>query len=480
MSQLFDNEDITSIPGIGRGKAQLFARIGGKTKTELVHVYPRRYEKYPEAKWPGEITVKDTNEGLMVAIKGQILNAFTQGKKGPRLAIDDPMGRRTVLINWIANPYITRMLRYGQTYVFYGKVTYYFGGYYMMQPKHFTLEEYKEIEGTYEPVYPLTAKLTNGVVVKVVRELLDEMKEADETLIPENIQKEFMLLSHTQALRLIHMPQTAVDIERANRRLIFEELFLFMLRVRYGTANREKNYFPMISVNDLLRKVVASLPYEPTRSQKDAINDIWRDFRGEHTANRLIQGDVGSGKTFVAQIAILIAAENGYQSVLMAPTEVLARQHYTEMCELLDRNGLLDKYAPVFLSGSQSAKEKEEYYKKIADGRAKIIVGTHAVIQDKVLYKELALVITDEQHRFGVEQRNALVLKSDHTPHVINMSATPIPQTLSHTIYGDMDISEMREKPAKRLPIKNCVIPEERHEAVWRFVRSQLEQGRQA
>ena len=471
---------LQTLEGIGPAKAKLFQKIGASTIEEMVHVYPRRYERYPQAVSAGKIDVISIMMGNPQAIFGTVSGRFLFGNNNTiKLWLNDPSGEGKMQITWFANKYITRMLHPGQTYVFYGKISFFNGNYYMTQPRHFTAEEYRSMQNTLEPVYPLTAKLKNQTVINVMHQCLNLYTESEDDVVLPEISSQYHLCSHKKALGFIHFPKTDQELSEGLHRLIFEELFKFMLKVRFGSTNKEKNCFPMRMPQEL-EMIYKALPYDLTTSQKLAVSDIWKDFKGAYASNRLVQGDVGSGKTMVAIMAMVLAAGNGYQSALMAPTEVLAKQHYTEICELFDQTNLTVRFCPVFLSGSQTAKEKETVYEKIASGEAKVIVGTHAVIQEKVHYKNLALAITDEQHRFGVDQRNALRRKSCYTPHVIVMSATPIPQTLAHAIYGDMDISEMRERPAQRLPIKNCIINRSDHKKVYGFIKKQLEEGRQA
>ena len=261
------------------------------------------------------------------------------------------------------------------------------------------------------------------------------------------------------------------------KRLVFDEFFLFILSVRMmkeKNQNRE-NTFHLKPVWET-EKIIENLPYALTNAQRRVWNDIETNMTGEHLMSRLVQGDVGSGKTIIAFLAMILAAANGCQAALMAPTEVLAKQHYEGMCQLLKEQGL--SYQAVLLTGSAKGKEKKEIYRQIQEGEAKLIIGTHALIQEKVLYQDLALVITDEQHRFGVNQREDLSRKGGG-PHVLVMSATPIPRTLGIILYGDLDISVMDELPAKRLPIKNCVVDTSYRPKAYKFIENQVLQGRQ-
>ena len=259
------------------------------------------------------------------------------------------------------------------------------------------------------------------------------------------------------AILFIHYPANEIFKEMARRRIVFEEFYDLIYSLRYKSLHRGLNYY-RIHEAPTVDKVLKQLPYKLTASQEKAITDIRNDFEKELIASRLVQGDVGSGKTLVALLSLIIMADNHFQSALMAPTEVLATQHYRELCELLDKAGMLDAFEPVLLTGSIKEKEKNILRKKIAEGKSRIIVGTHAIIQEKVKYKDLALVIIDEQHRFGVEQRDALAQKGNRPVHTIIMTATPIPRTTGNIIFGAMDISIMTDKPAGRSPIQAYII----------------------
>ncbi|MDO4650456.1 MAG: ATP-dependent DNA helicase RecG, partial [Eubacteriales bacterium] len=297
--------------------------------------------------------------------------------------------------------------------------------------------------------------------------------------LPEELRERLHLADDNFAVQTIHFPKNREELLIARRRLVFDEFLLFVLAVQglKERAQEQKNYFPMKPVWRT-EQIIDNLPYTLTDAQRNVWHEMEQDLTGHTLMSRLVQGDVGSGKTILAFLAMVLAAENGYQSALMVPTEVLARQHFEGMTQLLEENDLME-FSPVLLTGSQTQKEKRLIYEKIKSGEAKMIIGTHAVIQEKVVYDKLGLVITDEQHRFGVKQRESLMSRGN-TPHVLVMSATPIPRTLAMILYGDLDISIVDQMPASRLPIKNCVVDRNYRPTAYRFIQNQVAEGRQA
>lgn len=349
----------------------------------------------------------------------------------------------------------------------------------MEQPRLFRVEEYTALQNTLQPRYALTQGLTNNGVSRAVRKALDSVLSEGNRLeiLPEEIRNEFQLIPLGEALEKIHFPENTQDLIAARRRLAFDEFLLFFLALR---KVKEENQIR--KVEELLEKVpdtdrlLDSLPYRLTGAQQRVWSEIEADLQKENAMNRLVQGDVGSGKTILAFLALLMCAANGRQGCLMAPTEVLARQHYEALLQMSGEYDLCIR--PVLLTGSQTAKEKREIYARIADGDANVIIGTHALIQEKVIYRRLSLVITDEQHRFGVRQRELLADKGKGT-HVLVMSATPIPRTLAIVVYGDLHVSVLDEMPAGRKPIKNCVVNTSYRQTAYSFIRKQAEEGHQ-
>ena len=327
------------------------------------------------------------------------------------------------------------------------------------------------------PVYTLVKGMTNQMVTKAIRQVLEYQGLLAEHL-PDAIRERYQIAEYNFSLEQIHFPKSEEGLREARKRLVFDEFFFFLLQLR-GLKNarqKEQNQFEIREVPEP-ETLIQSLPYSLTGAQKR----VWETIRDELQQNtvmaRLIQGDVGSGKTIVSILAMVMTAANGLQSALMVPTEVLARQHYASFQELMEKNGFA--FQAVLLTGSMTAKQKREAYAKIESGEASVIIGTHALIQEKVNYHSLALVITDEQHRFGVRQREMLSEKGVF-PHTIVMSATPIPRTLAVILYGDLDISVINEMPANRLPIKNCVVDVSYRKKAYEFIRKEVETGHQA
>ena len=329
-----------------------------------------------------------------------------------------------------------------------------------------------------QPVYGLTFGLTNKTITKYVKQLLEEMPLEGEYL-PEDIRENYQLADYNFAVQNIHFPKNQAAFFQARNRLVFDEFLFFILAVQRlkEKVQAVQNEFPMKPVWET-EQVVENLPYHLTHAQENVWHEVERDLCSHRLMSRLVQGDVGSGKTILAFLAMILAAQNGYQAALMAPTEVLAVQHYQALGQLLEENHL-EHCRAVLLTGSTTAKERREIYRQMAQGEANLIVGTHALIQEKAQYQNLALVITDEQHRFGVRQRDAL-LERGPIPHVLVMSATPIPRTLAIILYGDLDISVIDELPAQRLPIKNCVVNTSYRPKAYQFIEQQVRQGRQA
>uniref|UniRef100_UPI003AB21B75 ATP-dependent DNA helicase RecG n=1 Tax=Eubacterium ventriosum TaxID=39496 RepID=UPI003AB21B75 len=343
------------------------------------------------------------------------------------------------------------------------------------QPKIFGIAEYNKKKGEMQPVYPLVSGLTNNVVQKAVKQAL-KLVETEEFL-PEKIRNKYGLEGLQQAIEHIHYPTDKNQLYSARKRLIFDEFFMFIYNIRnLKDKNTEIHNRHILEEPKEVKTLINNLPYELTNAQKRTWEEIKRDISSTKVMNRLIQGDVGSGKTIIAFFALITAALNNGQGAMMAPTEVLARQHYDNLIELIKEHNI--NVNPVVLVGSMTAKEKREAYKVIESGDADIIIGTHALIQEKVNYNNLTMVVTDEQHRFGVRQREAISEKGEH-PHIMVMSATPIPRTLAIIMYGDLDISVIDELPANRLPIANCVVGTDYRPNAYDFMTKQIAKGRQ-
>lgn len=464
---------ITALKGIGEKTAALFHRVGVDTVGELLSYYPRTYDVYER---PVPI-------GALEADKTQAVTGFIRrtpdGKRVGRYHITTVSLEENGLhlqLSWFNMPFLRNSLLPGCTYIFRGRVQKKKSRTTMDQPEIYAPEDYEKLLDTMQPIYGLTGGLSNKTVTKAVRQAFDQL-DLDTEYLPERIRNEQQLAEYNFALRAIHFPVKREDLLLARKRLVFDEFFLFILALRQmkeQTADTVNEC--VIHPGDGVKRLLASLPYELTGAQKRVWNEIQADLAGETVMNRLVQGDVGSGKTVIALLALLSAVESGYQGALMAPTEVLARQHAESIRELL--SGLSMDTGVELLTGSMTAKEKREAYARIESGEARIVIGTHALIQEKVNFARLGLVVTDEQHRFGVRQRETLANKGLH-PHVLVMSATPIPRTLAIIIYGDLDISVIDELPANRLPIKNCVVDGSYRPKAYRFIEREVAAGRQ-
>lgn len=470
---------ITELKGIGKKTAELFDRLSVYTTQDLVRLYPRDYDVY---KKPVLISGLDEYIGDKIAVEGQIARkteVFTKGKLTiVTTFIKDGEGEM-LKCTWYNMPFLKKTLKLGARFIFRGIVAKKQNVLLMEQPQMYTIAQYNELMGNMQPVYPLTKGLSNKTVSKAVRQALEEYKTGlEKEYIPENIRQHYELCEHNFAMNAIHFPRNMDEYVIARKRLSFEEFFLFILAIRRlkDTNDRLPNSY-VISSSDKVNEFIERLPYKLTAAQLKAWEDIRANMSGEKLMSRLVQGDVGSGKTIIAVLAMLNCAYAGYQSAMMVPTEVLAKQHYESLRQLLEENEL--EFNVSILTGSMTAAQKRKEYERIASGETDFIIGTHALIQEKVEYKKLALVITDEQHRFGVNQRKQLARKG-HEPHVLVMSATPIPRTLAIIIYGDLDISVIDELPADRLPIKNCVVDSDYRERAYKFIEQQVSEGRQA
>lgn len=475
-----NQQPITSLKGIGEKTAKLFAKLGVETVEELLHDYPRAYDAYEEPVPIGKLREKE-----MFAVSGQLMKTPSVRRfKNIQVIITDVRDMTGALqLTWYNMPYLRNVLQMGQILIFRGRVVKKSGRLTMEQPDVFTPEQYRRIMHSMQPVYGQTKGLGNKAITRAVQQAL-EQRQMEREYLPEELRSRYELAEYNYAIEHIHFPADKKELLFARKRLVFDEFLFFLLSVRRLKEKRQdlksKYVTPRAPEVD---KLLASLPYELTGAQKKVLEEVRKDMESGLVMNRLVQGDVGSGKTIVAVLALLETAMNGCQGAMMAPTEVLAKQHYESITELFATYGIEKQV--VLVTGSMTAKEKRIAYEKIASHEADIIVGTHALVQEKVHYDRLALVITDEQHRFGVGQREALGNKGSKTdpeltPHVLVMSATPIPRTLAIILYGDLDISIIDEMPAERLPIKNCVVNTGYRDKAYQFIAREVAAGRQA
>lgn len=470
-----DKTPLRELKGVGEKTEKLFQKIGITTAEELLRYYPRTYDIYEEP-----VEIASAEEDKTVSIRATIATGIyinqIRNLQVLTTTVADASGRLPVA--WFNAPYLRGTLKKGSVFILRGKIIRKKGRPQMEHPEIFTLAAYEEIIHSMQPVYGLTKGLSNKMITKLVHQILDTRPLHGEYL-PEEIRERYQLADANYAIRTIHFPKNMQELLTARKRLVFDEFLLFVLAIQLLKEKTEEapNTFPMKPVWTT-EEIIEGLPYDLTGAQKNVWHEIERDLSGHKLMSRLVQGDVGSGKTVIAFLAMVLSAENGFQSALMVPTEVLANQHYEGFLRLMEEQNIASCH-PVLLTGSTTARQKREIYQKIADGEVNVIIGTHALIQEKVEYKNLGLVITDEQHRFGVRQREALTTRGN-PPHVLVMSATPIPRTLAIILYGDLDISIIDELPAKRLPIKNCVVGTSYRPKAYSFIEKQVQMGRQA
>lgn len=473
-----NQEPVTSLKGIGEKTAGLFARLGVYTVEDLLHDYPRAYDAYEEP-----VPVGKLQENTTAAVAGQLLKtASVRRFKNIQVivaTVKDMTG--SLQLTWYNMPYLRNTLQMGQFLVFRGRAVKKGGRLTMEQPEIFTPEAYEAVRDSMQPIYGQTKGLGNKAIVRAVAQAL-EQRQLEREYLPPSLREKYELAEYNYAVEHIHFPSSRQELLFARKRLVFDEFFFFLLAVRRLKEKRQdcRSSFVM-SHSSQVDQLIEALPYSLTEAQNKVLKEVSLDLESGLVMNRLIQGDVGSGKTIIAVLALLQTACNGFQGALMAPTEVLARQHFESITGLFKTYNI-EKTA-VLVTGSMTAKEKRTAYEKIASHEADIIVGTHALIQEKVHYHRLGLVITDEQHRFGVGQREALGSKGQENgslPHVLVMSATPIPRTLAIILYGDLDISVIDQMPANRLPIKNCVVNTGYRERAYQFIAREVAAGRQA
>ncbi len=464
---------IIQLKGVGEKTQKLFANLNIRTVGELLAAYPRDYEIYGKPVEIGRLV-----PGEICAVHAAISGIPNERRAGKLHILNMKAADATgsLLLTFYNMPFLKKTLKRGGFYLFRGMVQTRGQEKAMEQPKIFSLEEYGRLTDRLIPRYSLTKGLTNLMVQKCVRQALS-LYEFEPEYYTERMLKQNSLIPIRQAVEDIHFPSGYESLIPARKRLVFDEFFsfLFLMRKNKEFSDCLPNHYRMMETAHTNR-FLECLPFPLTGAQKKVWAEIREDLAGPYCMNRLIQGDVGSGKTIVAVLALLTTAANGYQGALMAPTEVLAIQHFETIQGYVEKYGLL--FRPVLLVGSMNAREKKEARAMIASGEANLVIGTHALIQEKVEYCRLALAVTDEQHRFGVRQREHLAGKGD-APHILVMSATPIPRTLAIILYGDLHISVIDELPANRLPVKNCVVNTSYRPTAYKFIAGQVQKGRQ-
>lgn len=465
------NESISVLDGIGQKRAELFRTLGVFTVSDLLTFYPRGYEDRTKLKKLAELT-----DGETVCVRGRAVSPLRENMIRKNLyvcslKISDGTGFLELV--WFNNRFIKRMINLETEYVFYGKVS--IGQKKQMQTPLFEVPGTNNVTGKIFPIYSLCAGLSLKIVTDAVRAAQDLALQLLPEILPEHLRLEHNLCSVWYAVQNIHFPKDMAALELARRRLVFEELFLFQTALFSLREDRTLEKAISLKNSGFTKQLVNTLPYPLTAAQNRVVGEICSDLERAVPMSRLVQGDVGCGKTLVAAIAMFVCAKNGYSAAMMAPTEILANQHYESLSALFAPFGLETR----LITGSMTAKQRRTVTEEIENGRVKIIVGTHALISEQTNLGNLALIITDEQHRFGVSQRKQLENKGRH-PHVLIMTATPIPRTLALMMYGDLDISIIDELPPGRKKVDTFVVGEHMRRRVYAFLKKETDAGRQA
>ncbi|MDR1631121.1 MAG: ATP-dependent DNA helicase RecG, partial [Oscillospiraceae bacterium] len=460
--------NIQFLKGVGEVRAKLFFRLGVNTVGDLLSFYPRGYED-----WSNPVPIWEAPAGQVCCVRGIVSHTPSVHRiPGGTLLVKTMVTDGAGLMNltFFNNKYVVNQLTEGEEYLFFGKVTVnQYGGREMLSPRFAKREQAQRIR----PVYRQTEKLSSKTIETCMLRAFESLEGKVEETLPDFMIEKYKLLPLFDALRAIHFPSDAQDVEDARRRLIFEELLFLQLGL-FRLRESRQDTSGVVLERDHTEEFLRRLPFSLTNAQRHATGEALADMRSDRPMNRILQGDVGSGKTAVAAALIYNAAKNGYQSALMAPTEVLAEQHLRTFAQFFQDSGI----SFALLTGSNTAKEKREIKARLKKGEISLIIGTHALIQNTVEFQNLGFVITDEQHRFGVDQRAALTKKGDHS-HVLVMSATPIPRTLGLIIYGDLDISVLDELPPGRQPVKTYRVDTSYRERIYRFMQKQIHAGRQ-
>ena len=461
--------DIRYIKGVGEKRASLLNKLGIRNLYDLVHFYPRDYLDFSNILSVSEVTPETVCTFRAYVGYTPVKNEIRKGMTIYKTLLTD--GEESIHLNIFNNSYQAMALVEGEEYIFNGKITYGRYGYEITNPNIISADSDQLIY----PIYPQTAGLNSKAIGKIIQNALDGYFRLSETdIIPDDIRHTFRLCHEQFALRSIHCPKNLKDVEIARNRLIFEELLTLQAGMR-KLKNRNKGTTDAVFRECNVDEFISRLPFTLTNAQQNAINQCINDIKKSTPMNRLIQGDVGSGKTVVATALIFLAFKNGIQSAFMAPTEILAIQHFNSLKKLFEG---FDIKAEL-LTGSLSAKEKRRVKAALENGEADFVVGTHALLTQDVQFKNLGLVITDEQHRFGVNQRGSLAVKGSN-PHTLVMSATPIPRTLSLIIYGDLDLTVIDELPKGRQKISTYAVDSSYHERLYAFIKKHLDRGLQA
>ena len=463
-------DSVIKVKGIGQKSAKLYEKLDIRTVGDLLCHFPRGYERYE-----APVLVSQTEDGSVRTVEGVLTAAakpVAVGQKRMVVArIRDISGEMD--LRWFNSPFVLKQLPLGRKLLFRGKISRKGRSVSMVQPEIYTEEAYRTRMRSLRPVYSLTSGLSRNAIAKAVAEALAVTDIPDS--MPQAIRKKRGFMKLEDAYRAIHCPEDEAVTKEAVKRLSYDEFTRFLLSMRHLKAGilREPNSF-ILEKHTVADGILAALPYELTAAQKRVLAEITKDLSGPFPMQRLLQGDVGSGKTVIALLALSMCAEEGFSGCIMAPTEVLARQHFAFFTKMLAPFGI----GVGLLVGSQPKAERKRMEEGIRSGEFPVVIGTHALFQDGVEFPKLGLVIVDEQHRFGVKQREMLMRKGE-MPHLLIMSATPIPRTLAMMLYGDMDISLLDEQPVERLPVKTCVVDRSYRPTAYRFIKEHAAKGEQ-
>lgn len=480
------NASTTVLPGVGSRHAQTLKRLGLSSLGDMLYYFPRRYDDYSHL-----IPIHRLQYGQEATVIGTIQNVSHRRIRGGRMEIIETVvsdGSGSLRVTWFNQPWVLKRLHKGMPIVLSGKVEQYLGRLVMNNPESEALEQHNLNTNRIVPVYPLTANITQKWLRRLMFQVVTYWAPRVSDHLPDQLRRSAGLLHLPAALMEAHFPSSFDNLKAARQRLAFDEIFLLQMGVLQQKKSWQDRSARVFEVSDeWLAERVEKLPFQLTSAQQEALQDIREDLASGHPMNRLLQGDVGSGKTVIAGMAVAMLAQHGVQAAVMAPTSILAEQHYLTMRKLLapghndtgEDAGVLQPEQICLMIGSTTEQEKTIIREGLSNGQVKLVIGTHALIEDPVIFQDLQLVVVDEQHRFGVEQRATLRSKGEN-PHLLVMTATPIPRSLALTVYGDLDLSVINEMPPGRQPVDTFVLLPRERERAYSLIKSQLEQGRQA
>jgi len=472
----YDNRYLDSplkyVKGVGENRAKLFSKLGLFTVGDIIHYFPRDYEDRSVYK-----PILEASDGESITVKVRFVTEITETRPRKNLSIQKAMvtdGVSYMNVTWFNQGYVKQSIDTSREYIFFGTVKRTGSRVEIHNPVFEEAEQSGNLTGRIVPIYPLTKGITQNMLRKIIRNALNSVSDKIADILPVSFRHQYGLAEAAFSYEQIHFPTSMENMEIARRRLVFEELLLLQLglfSIKGSNSGQNGIRFSPVDVSPLLN----ALPFRLTPAQERVFEEIRADMESERRMNRLIQGDVGSGKTVLAALAMYIAASSGYQSAFMVPTEILAEQHYRTIAPLFEKLG----FRVGLLTGGLRNREKEAIKKEAGEGRLDVLIGTHAVLEDSTMFGNLGLVITDEQHRFGVRQRAKLSRKGEN-PDLLVMTATPIPRTLALVLYGDLDVSIVDSLPPGRKPIKTYVVDESMRDRVYQFIRKNIAEGRQA